>query len=97
VDFDYTAFAHLIDAQGNKVAQLDWQPRDPLGLLPTTSWPQGWPVVDAQRLPLPPDLAAGDYTLLVGFYNWQNGKRLPAQGAGVIGGDAVGLGPLYIE
>jgi hypothetical protein len=97
VDFDYTAFAHLLDAQGNKVAQLDWQPHDGLGVLPTSAWPQGWPVVDTQRLPLPPDLPAGDYTLLVGFYNWQDGKRLPAEGEGVIGGDAVGLGPLRIE
>jgi hypothetical protein len=70
VDFDYTAFAHLLDAQGNKIAQLDWQPHDRMGLLPTSAWPLGWPVTDAQQLPLPPDLAAGDYTLLVGFYNW---------------------------
>ena len=27
-DMDYTAFAHLLDADGNKVAQHDWQPRD---------------------------------------------------------------------
>jgi hypothetical protein len=97
VDFDYTAFAHLLDARGNKVAQLDWQPHDQMGVLPTSAWPQGWSVIDTQTLPLPPDLAPGDYTLLVGFYNWQTGKRLPAQGQGVIGGDAVGLEPLFIE
>jgi hypothetical protein len=97
VDFDYTAFAHLLDAQGNKVAQLDWQPHDALGTLPATSWPQGWPVTDKQLVPLPSDLAPGDYTLLVGLYNWQNGSRLPAQGQGVMGGDAVQIGPLRIE
>lgn len=97
VDFDYTAFAHLLDAQGNKVAQLDWQPHDRMGILPTSSWPQNWPVTDAQRLPLPPDLPAGDYTLLVGFYNWQSGNRLPANGEQVVGGDAVQLGPVKIE
>lgn len=97
VDFDYSAFAHLLDAEGNKVAQLDWQPHDRLGVLPTSAWPLGWPVVDAQQLLLPPDLAVGDYTLLVGFYNWQSGERLPAQGERVSGGDVVELGPLRIE
>jgi hypothetical protein len=97
VDFDYSAFAHLLDAQGNKVAQLDWQPHDRMGILPTSAWPQGWPVTDTQVLPLPADLAPGDYTLLVGFYNWQNGSRLPTFGRGVIGGDAVGLGPVRVE
>ena len=97
VDFDYSAFAHLLDAEGNKVAQLDWQPHDRFGVLPTSAWPLGWPVVDAQQLSLPPDLPAGDYTLLVGFYNWQSGERLPAQGERVSGGDVVELGPLRIE
>ena len=97
VDFDYTAFAHLLDAKGNKVAQLDWQPHDRMGVLPTSAWPQNWPVTDAQRLPLPPDLPAGDYTLLVGFYNWQSGTRLAALGDRVVGGDAVQLGPVKIE
>jgi hypothetical protein len=97
VDFDYTAFAHLVDAQGNKVAQLDWQPHDHLGVLPTSAWPLEWPVVDAQRLTLPPELPAGEYMLLVGLYNWESGARLPAAGNHVIGGDAVGLGPVMIE
>jgi hypothetical protein len=97
VDFDYTAFAHLLDAQGNKVAQLDWQPHDRMGVLPTSAWPQGWLATDTQTLPLPAGLPPGGYTLLVGLYNWQNGSRLPAQGEGVIGGDAVGLGPVRIE
>jgi uncharacterized membrane protein len=96
VRFDYSAFAHLIDAQGNKVAQLDYQPYDAMGPLPTSAWPIGWPVTDAQKITLPPDLPPGDYTLLVGLYNWQSGSRLPAQGEGVIGGDAVQLGPLRV-
>lgn len=101
VDFDYSAFAHLLDAGGNKVAQADWQPRDAMGILPTSTWPLHWPVIDAQQLQLPADLPAGEYTLLVGFYNWQSGDRLPAEGLpvdrGVVVGDAVQLGPLRIE
>jgi hypothetical protein len=68
-----------------------------MGLLPTSVWPEGWLAQDAQRLPLPLDLAAGDYTLLVGLYHWQSGSRLPAHGEKVIGGDAVELGPVRIE
>jgi len=97
VNFDYTAFAHLLDAQGNKVAQLDWQPHDRLGLLPTSSWLVGWPVTDMQRMLLPSNLPPGDYTLLVGFYNWQTGNRLPAQGDGVTDDNVVSLGPLWIK
>ena len=97
VDFDYTAFAHLLDSQNQPVAQLDWQPHDRMGLLPTSTWPQGWPVTDRQVLPLPPDLAAGDYTLLIGLYNWQSGERLPAQEQGVADGDAVRLKTIRIE
>jgi hypothetical protein len=97
VDFDYTAFAHLLDAQGNNVAQVDWQPHDRLGLLPTSSWLLGRPVIDTQRLALPPDLPPGSYTLLVGFYNWQTGDRLSAQGDGVTGDNAVTLGPVQIK
>jgi hypothetical protein len=102
VDFDYTTFAHLLDAQGNKVAQLDWQPHDRMGVLPTSAWPQGWPVIDTQQLPLPPDLPAGDYFLQIGVYNWQDGSRLQAQGPSmvggvIVGGDAVQIGPVRIE
>ncbi len=97
IDFDYTAFAHLLDAQGNKVAQLDWQPHDRMGLLPTSAWPQDWPVTDSQRLPLPPDLAPGEYTLLIGFYNWQSGERLPTRSAEGVAGDSVRLPEVRIE
>jgi hypothetical protein len=97
IDFDYIAFAHLLDSGGNKVAQLDWQPHDHMGILPTSAWPIGWPVADAQELPLPNTLSAGDYTLIVGLYNWQSGSRLTAQGTAVIGGDAVQVGPVKIE
>src|SRR4030095_14517128 len=33
---DLTTFVHLLDAQGQVVAQLDWNPKDPLGYLPTS-------------------------------------------------------------
>ncbi|OUC09169.1 hypothetical protein RY27_04510 [Litorilinea aerophila] len=98
--FDYSVFAHLVDGAGNKVAQLDWQPRDPAGLLPATAWPVGQPVVDAQHLALPVKLPPGEYRLMVGLYNWQDGQRLPARadgGAALVEGDAVAVATLQVH
>lgn len=94
---DYTAFVHLLNAEGQNVAQLDWQPRDALGLLPTSHWIVGQPVVDTQMLSLPEDLAAGEYRLIAGLYRWQDGVRLPVAGADAQAGDVVEVGKIWIE
>jgi uncharacterized membrane protein len=97
VTTDNSAFVHLLDAGGNKVAQLDWTPHDTISQLPTTSWPVDWPVADRQTLPLPPELAPGDYTLIAGLYDWQTGVRLPVTGRDAGAGDVAVLGPIRIE
>ena len=74
---DLTTFAHLLDAQGNTVAQLDWTPQDSLGYLPTTAWQPQRTVIDRQTLPLPDTLASGQYRLVVGWYYGPTGDRLP--------------------
>ena len=79
-DFDYTLFIHLLDQQGEKIAQVDDQPRDAWGPRPMTSWRAGQVVVDEHSLAIPADLPAGDYTLILGLYNWQTGDRLPVTG-----------------
>lgn len=76
IPFDYSVFAHLVDAEGNKVAQLDWQPRDALGPLPMTSWPVGMQIVDRVALQLPETVPSGDYRLIIGVYDWRDGTRL---------------------
>jgi uncharacterized membrane protein len=78
---DYSLFVHLIDENGNKVAQVDWQPRDRFGPRPLTTWRTGQSIVDEQVLPLPPDLPPGRYQLILGLYDWQTGERLPVAGA----------------
>lgn len=94
---DNSVFVHLLDAAGNKVAQLDWTPHDTIGKLPTSSWPADWPVADRRLLPLPPELAPGDYTLIAGLYDWQTGMRLPATGGNAGAADVAVLGSIRIE
>ncbi len=86
---DLTAFAHLRDAGGNVVAQLDWGPQDELGYRPTTSWQPGQPVVDRQSLQLPPNLPPGNYQLVVGWYYAPTGQRLPVTAAASVPPDNV--------
>jgi hypothetical protein len=95
--FDYNVFVHVLDAAGNKVAQSDGQPHDAIGLLPTTAWPVGQPVVDRQQVTLPSELATGVYQLVAGLYNWQNGERLPVAGENAGPGDAVTLAQIEIQ
>ena len=91
ITVDLTNFVHLVDAQGQTVAQLDWTPQDGLGYLPTSAWRPGRPIVDQQTLPLPGDLPPGEYQLLIGWYYPVTGERLPlTQGEGTDTGQ-VGL------
>ena len=85
---DYNAFVHLLDANGNRVAQVDWPPGDAISRLPTSQWPMGVTLADTQQLPLPSDLPPGVYTLIAGLYDWQSGERV---------GDAVDLGDIEVR
>jgi 4-amino-4-deoxy-L-arabinose transferase-like glycosyltransferase len=69
---DYTAFVHLLNEAGELVAQVD---RPPAGY-PTSSWRVGELVQDVYRVPLPPDLLPGRYTIQTGFYSWPELVRL---------------------
>ncbi len=72
-----TAFVHLLDDQGEIVAQIDRWP----GGLPSNIWVEDQVVVDAYALDLPADLKAGNYELVVGLYTAENGQRLFATDA----------------
>ncbi len=62
---DYTAFVHLLDGEGNLVAQQD---RPPDGY-PTSVWQPGEIVTDTYTIALPADLPPGQYTVQTGFYH----------------------------
>ncbi len=74
IDFDYSIFVHLFDANGALIAQQDGQPR--AGYAPMTTWQPGVPVDDRRLIILPENLPPGEYRLFVGLYNWMTGERL---------------------
>jgi hypothetical protein len=72
----YKVFAHLLDDAGRLVSQQDSEPLG--GLAPTTQWAVGAAIVDKLGVVVPPDIAAGQYTLVVGMYNVADASdRLP--------------------
>ena len=66
MDGDYSSFVHLLDAQGQKVAQSDHLPGGVY--YPTSLWQPGETLLDVHRLELPAALGPAPHTLLVGFY-----------------------------
>jgi hypothetical protein len=73
---DYSYFVHLIPVGGEQpVAQGDGA----LGAwgLPSGAWRAGDSWQDYTTFVLPADLAAGDYELWLGVYNYADGSRLP--------------------
>ncbi|MCL4263206.1 MAG: hypothetical protein KJ069_08325 [Anaerolineae bacterium] len=70
----YTVFNHLLNEQGELVAQQDNWPAN--GQWPPTCWQVGETVVDRYTIPLPDDLPPGTYTLITGWYDAADGRRL---------------------
>jgi hypothetical protein len=83
---NYSVFAHLFDARGERVGQHDGEPE--LGLSPTGEWRAGQTVVDRFVVARPPRVEAGPYRLDVGLY--LGDRRLPVGP----GQDVAVLGPI---
>ena len=75
-DADYIVFMHLLDETGNMVQAYDRPPQN--GAFPTRLWQPGDTVEDAWQIPLPEDLAVGEYQLVAGWYRLDDLSRLPA-------------------
>ncbi|MGQ9625796.1 MAG: hypothetical protein ACUVV0_02710 [Anaerolineae bacterium] len=75
ISSDYTAFTHLLDAEGRAVAGKDNRPAG--GTRPTTGWLPGEVVADEYEIALPLDMPPGDYRLEIGLYESFTGQRLP--------------------
>jgi hypothetical protein len=75
---DYTAFAHLVDAEGHGWAGDDHQPYE--GGYPTSAWGVGEMVRDTFTLTIPSHAPAGLYDVQVGWYDSHGQERLPVGG-----------------
>ena len=76
---DYQVFNHLLDAEGNLVAQIDGPPLpDPLLRRGTSNWNDPEEIIYSREyaLALPEDPPPGEYSIVTGFYRRDNGQRL---------------------
>ena len=95
LETDYTAFAHLVDGEGQGWAGDDHQPHE--GLYPTSAWGAEEMVRDTFTLTVPTDAPAGLYDVQVGWYNSATQERLAVDGGtskrvGVVPVDWQGTG-----
>jgi len=79
-DTSYAVFVHLLDEQGDIVAQRDSVPGQ--GTLPTTSWVEGEVILDPYEIPISSDVPPGTYTIIVGMYDASTAERLPVFDSG---------------
>ncbi len=93
---NYTVFTHLLDAEGQMLAQDDSQPMR--GFYPTAEWKKGEVVRDQHVLLIPPKAPAGQYSVEVGMYLAATGARLPlVDEAGHPIGDSIPLGKINVQ
>jgi len=96
VDQPYVVFNHVIDANGQIVAQTDGRPQAGSPLM--TCWQPGEVYLDRHVIPLGSQVASGQYRLSIGLYDAQTGARVPAinaaDGAQV---DHVETGPISLS
>ncbi|MEM7345158.1 MAG: hypothetical protein AAF485_13010 [Chloroflexota bacterium] len=93
---NYTAFVHLLDPEGNRVAQHDSWPAN--GDAPTKAWPINQPIADLHDIKIPPTLAAGVYQVWIGMYDSQTGERiLLASDQVLFGGNWLQLTQIKVE
>ncbi len=87
----YKVFVHVLDGGNQIVGQRDAEPGG--GVLLTTVWEPGEPVIDYWGVPIHPATPPGRYRVEVGMYNPETGQRLlTADGEG-----QIWLEPLVVE
>jgi hypothetical protein len=93
----WTVFVHLLDQNGDIVAQQDQIPGD--GQFPTTGWLPDEYIADDYNLLIPTDTLPGEYILEIGLYDANDFSRLPVVENGEIVSDHVVLEswPISVE
>jgi hypothetical protein len=98
VETEYTAFVHLMDAEGDLLTQSDHPPMG--GAYPTSLWDSCDVVRDPHRLIVGDTAAPGVYRLSIGMYNSRTAERLPAyrgQEGSRFKHDVIAAGEVTIE
>jgi hypothetical protein len=89
---DYHAFAHLVDAAGQRRGQHD------LSSFPTTAWMTGDLVVTRFRIKTDAELPPGEYWVHLGMYSYPDIVNVPLLDvAGNPVADAVVVGPIVVR
>jgi len=67
---DWTVFTHVVQikSDGTEILVAGFDSPPGANTLPTTRWRTGWRILDEYQIPLPTDLAAGEYILRAGMY-----------------------------
>lgn len=95
VDRPYVVFNHLVDANGQIVAQADGRPQHGSPLM--TCWQPGELYADQHVLPLKTPPSADLYRLSIGLYDAQTGARVPvSNAAGGLPADHVETEPISL-
>lgn len=94
---DYTLFAHLLNSDGEIIAQSDHQPQD--RRYPTSIWDVNEQVRDEFSFEIPATVPNGQYKVVIGWYDLPSGERLSIRDANnQRAGDAVELNtPLEVN
>jgi len=92
---DYKVFVHLLDAQGQIVAQHDGDPVG--GSMPSSGWLAGESIADNHGVMVPLETPAGEYRLVLGMYEPETGERLPVARTGEPAGDSLSLARVVVE
>jgi hypothetical protein len=77
-DAAYSTFVHIRNRAGETVTQKDGPTGN--GVYPTILWDTGETIADKILMTLPPDLPSGQYSVVVGLYNFATGQRLSVTG-----------------
>lgn len=78
MNVDYTIFLHLVDGQGQTIAQRDTIIR--ATDYPTSHWKPGELALDMADLPIPAGIPDGTYQLQMGIYRMETMERLGIPG-----------------
>ncbi len=72
---DYMLFLHLLNTEGDLIAQVDVPPGGPAA--PTHAWQPHRYITWTHTVPVPADIPPGDYQLTLGLYDPADFSRLP--------------------